>query len=236
MYIQIENEFKIGSKERANSIIFILVTVIIAIITTLPFAKTDAPIWLFLVVGLAEGVFLYVGSYIYMFATVKKDKKVINDEKDKVDFFNIDSVVDLYKKIVHRRDLDLLFNITKKYHIDTTEKLQEAIRHYQNLLPRKVVSGGTWMSIFALGVSIAAFITVKSQTSITAHLEVLVAVWITLGLLYLAFKVIGQELLQRFGKHAMYERLEAALSELYFTATTDSDDDKENVPERKENE
>ena len=91
------------------------------------------------------------------------------------------------------------------------------------------------MSIFALGVSIAAFISVESQTSVTAHLEVLVAVWITLALIYFAFKVIGQELLQRFGKHAMYERLEAALSELYFKATTDTDaDDKGNSTEQNE--
>ena len=98
------------------------------------------------------------------------------------------------------------------------------------------MSGGTWMSIFALGVSIAAFISVESQTSATAHMEVLVVIWIILALIYFVFKVIGQELLQKIGKHAMYERLEAALSELYFTASIDEDSDcKENVPEHKEN-
>ena len=227
MYKQIESEFQFGSKERADKILFAIIVVIIAIITALPFAKTDAPIWSFLVVGFGEGLLLYVGSYIYIF--FKKGKN------EKVSFFNIEKTIELYQKEVHIRDLDLLRNITKNHSIDTPKKLQEAIRHYQNLLPRKVLSGGTWMSIFALGVSIAAFISVESQTSVTAHLEVLVAVWITLALIYLAFKVIGQELLQRFGKHAMYERLEAALSELYFMATTDTDaDDKGNSTEQNE--
>ena len=227
MYKQIESEFQFGSKERVDKILFAIIVVIIAIITALPFAKTDAPIWSCLGVGFGEGLLRDVGSYIYIF--LKKGKN------EKVSFFNIEKTIELYQKEVHIRDLDLLRNITKNHSIDTPEKLQEAIRHYQNLLPRKVLSGGTWMSIFALGVSIAAFISVESQTSVTAHLEVLVAVWITLALIYLAFKVIGQELLQRFGKHAMYERLEAALSELYFMATTDTDaDDKGNSTEQNE--
>lgn len=72
MYKQIENEFKNRSKEHANKLLFVIIVVIIAIITVLPFAKTDAPIWLFWVVGLGEGFFLYVGSYIYMFIVLKK--------------------------------------------------------------------------------------------------------------------------------------------------------------------
>lgn len=231
MYKQIENKFKIGSKERTNKILFAVFTLIVALITAVPLAKTNAPIWSLIVAGVGDGVLLYIGTYCYIFIHLKRKK--IKD----VHFFNIENVIAHYQDEVHQKDLDLLYNITKDYNIDTIEKLQEAIRHYQNLLPRKVISGGTWLSICALSVSIAAFITVESQTTITAHLEVLIAVLVALTVIYFVFKVIGQELLQKFGKHAMYERLEAALSELYFTASIDEESDgEENATEQKENE
>ena len=236
MYARIENEFKIGSKERLNRIVFSIISVILAFITAILLVKLDAPFWWAFVVGPIEAFLLYVGSYIYMFVVLKKDKKEKKDEKGKLSLISIDKVIDHYQNIVHRRDLDLLFNITKKYYIDTKEKLQEAIKHYQNLLPRKVFSGGMAISICALAVSIAAFISVESQTSISKHLEVFISVLLIVVAIWFTCRSIGAQWFKNFGKQAMYERLEAALSELYFTATTGVDDDKKNAPERKENE
>ena len=229
MYKQIENEFVNGSKERKNKILFVVLTLIIASITSVPLVKVDAPIWSFLVAGVGEAILLLIISYFYMFFSLGKD------QRKELGFFKILSVLAIYQSKVHAKDLILLINIAVKHDINTTEKIKEAIRHYQNLLPRKVISGGTWLSICALSVSIAAFISVENQTSVTAHLEVLVVVLVALTVIYFACKVIGEEWFQIFGKHAMYERLEAALSELYFMATTDTNaDDKGNSTEQNE--
>ena len=223
MYKQIENEFVNGSKERKNKILFVILTLIIASITAVPLVKVDAPIWSFLVAGAGEAILLLIISYIYMYFSLGKN------QRKELGFLKILSVLAVYQSEVHAKDLILLIDIAAKHHINTTEKIQEAIRHYQNLLPRKVLSGGTWLSICALSVSIAAFISVESQASVSAHLEVLVVVLVVLLVLYFACKVIGEELFQIFGKHAMYERLEAAFSEFFFSVSVRQNDENEGI-------
>ncbi len=216
MYKEIEVEFKKKSTKFKDKLLFCMsATITIAIAITVIFVLPtllNYSNWISMIIcaGLA---LVYFGScYMYICIKVRKVKEIKWYE-----FFNYIKIWNIYIINARKQDKDKLTEIIESKGINTRIEIQEAIRHYQNLLPRKVISGGYLISIFALVISVLAFmIADENKNDDPKQLFILLVIlFVVIAAYYFMFKAINENVLKYLGKYALYERLETALSEIY---------------------
>ncbi len=217
MYIRIEKEFKKKSKYRKSQLLFALGAFAYATVITLLFSsnfgaiiennKLDSNFIWFLVVG----IFMFpIICYIYMLLSIRKQVKITIENA-----FNYDFVRAEYEQMIHNKDLEVLSNILKDNNINTRPKVQEALRHYQCMLPRKVTSSGTLLSILAFTVSILALIFSETVFMSADVIPIILTIILGVILIYIIVLVITNGYFKAFCKDALYTRIEASLSEIF---------------------
>ena len=118
---------------------------------------------------------------------------------------------------MHTEDIKTLRNILKSYNINTRPKVQETIRHYQCLLPRKIIAEGQLLTILALVISIIALLFSEPFATSEANMEIFFIILLMVIISYLIIQFIAKDILKIFSKEALYTRLEASLSEILMT-------------------
>lgn len=131
-----------------------------------------------------------------------------------------------YKKLfrcmryANQKDINILNPILEEFGINTQEKIQEALRHYQLLLQRKTKTNFTTISILSLTVSILGIIISYFKggpNSVIPFMILLFEVIIIVILVCFAIKIIYKNCIYYFTDYALCERIEAALSEICMT-------------------
>ena len=93
--------------------------------------------------------------------------------------------------------------------------MEEIIKHYQCILPRKVEQSGQLLSILAFVISVLALLlsetVIKSAENIAGAIIILVMV----ALLYLIAQSFNRNVLKVFSKDSLYERIESSLAEIF---------------------
>lgn len=220
MYLQIEEDFKRRSKNRKSQILFILAVFVFAIIAYFPleklFTEDDYFLEYYILVCFLLVLFLVL-CYVYIFSQTRKIKKL--------SFLNLNEVLNCYFENIHNSDLKILSEILKENDINTRPKVQEAIRHYQCLLPRKVASSGQLLTILALVISIIALLFSEPFANSESNMEAFFVILLTVIIGYIVIQFIAKNIFKIFGKDALYKRLEASLSEIFMTYYLKKEDD-----------
>lgn len=214
MYIKIETQFKKRSACRKTQAIFIVALIIWAVLSTFVFDKIfgEMRFWH----SIISAIIFYIGVYIYVVFAVKGESDF---EIKKV--WNILFVIDLYQMKIHDHDHKLLKEILIENHINTRPKTLEAIRHYQVLLPRRIISGGNLMSVVALTTSIIALLLGDNGFKSIENAQLVFTIIFTVVLFYLMGSMINKTIFKVFGEEELYKRLEASLSKIYMMTEKD---------------
>lgn len=211
MYSQIENEFKDKSKLRLSQILFVMYTIIFSILCMFFLWKIielpDICIVFFIVVAI---VVFFMGCYIFMFfkAITKKQRSI------KI-FLKVFTILNEYDKKIHDDDIKILRDILKKHNIDSQYKMEEAIRHYQCILPRRVSQSGITLSIFSIVVAVIALFTNETIIASSENIVFLIAFLLIAIMILIILSLIVDCVYRFFGRDALYIRLEDSLSEIF---------------------
>ena len=217
MYLRIEKEFKKRSKHRKTQLRFVVGAFAFATILSLLFSsdlfamiennKIDVNYIWFTLLGMLP---FFVICHIYMAISIRKYVKLSIKN-----IFDLDFIQEKYKEMIHEEDLKILCEILKDNHINTRPKVQETIRHYQCLLPRKVSTSGTLLSILAFTVSTMALIFSESVWNSATTLVIVLVIVLAVMLIYGMIIMIDKFYFKALGNDALYMRLEASLSEIF---------------------
>lgn len=214
MYLQIENEFRQKSRFLKQNLILILcsvalVTVLIAVYNIAEEKNRIAVV----IVGFFIGLFLmWITFYaIIYFKHVNKEKKSF------CAFFRFSTTLHTYQEKIHNEDIQTLKQILKEHKINTRPKIEEAIKHYQCLLPRKTSQTGQLLSILALVISMLALLVSETVIASAENVGFILEIILTVIIVYAVISLIEKNIFRVFGKDALYTRIEDSLSEIFMT-------------------
>lgn len=212
MYLQIENEFRQKSRFLKQNLILILcsvalVTVLIAVYNIAEEKNRIAVV----IVGFFIGLFLmWITFYaIIYFKHVNKEKRSF------CAFFRFSTTLHTYQEKIHNEDIQTLKQILKKHKIDTRPKLEEVIKHYQCVLPRKVEQSGQLLSILAFVISVLALLLSETVMKSAENIAEVILILVMVALLYLIAQSFNRNVLKVFSKKSLYERIESSLAEIF---------------------
>ena len=208
MYVKIESQFKKRSACRKTQLFFIFAVLAWAILST--FASNVICGKVLFWHSIISVDLFYIGVYGYVIISVRNE----NDFKLKK-AWNVFFIVDLYQIKIHDHDHKLLKEILNENHVNTRAKTLEAIRHYQVLIPRRIVSSGNLISIVALTTSIIALLLDDDGFKPIENTERVFTIIFTVVLFYLMGSMINKTIFKVFGEEELYKRLEASLSKIY---------------------
>ena len=219
MYLQIEEEFKEQSEYRNNRILLFLVSLIFSVVgyyACNPLYEkiyyNDSIRFLDILYPVLAFTLFFGVCYIYIF--IRGQKYFSLRLKD---FFKINQVLNKYQEFMHEEDIKALQDILKSHSINTRPKVQEAIRHYQCLLPTKIMSNGQLLTILAFSISIITLLFSEPFLHSNSNVEILVALLIGIIVFYWIIQFIAKNILKVFSKDALYTRMEISLSEIFMT-------------------
>ena len=215
MYLEIENKFKKNSKIRTSQLLFIVGSLLFAITCSilLNLIKSEENYWGFYALILLIGSFVfYVICYIFMFFIgLTKNKRTIKA------FFSISETIQAYQNRLHDEDIKILKEILEEHNINTRPKIEEAIKHYQCLLPRKISQTGQLLSILAFVISTLALLVSETVIASKENVGVILGIILTVVIIYAVIRLIEENIFRMFGNDALYTRIEDSLSEIFMT-------------------
>ena len=213
MYLKIEKEFKKKSKNRKSQLLFVLgvfgYSTILSIVITF-FVGLDENIGTYLLIMTGSLIPFFIGCYIVILVKIGKIEKIPFKN-----IFGVDENKNKYHQIIHEEDIKILSGILKENNINTRPKVQEAIRHYQCLLPRKIVSSGQLLAILAFTISVMALLFSEPIMASIGNVQVVLEIILSVIIIYAAIRIIEKNYFRCFGNNELYVRLEASLSEIF---------------------
>ena len=130
-------------------------------------------------------------------------------------WYKIKSNIILYKQFVHDEDIINLGAIYEKHKVNTSDKLSEALRHYQTLTARNIKKSGGLVAFLSLIISLVAlFSTDIIQNNLENIIHTTTAILVAL-ILYWGFNSIINYMNLMFGREQLYTRIENITSEIY---------------------
>lgn len=213
MYLKIEKEFKKKSKNRKSQLLFVLGVAIYAIILSsiITFlVDLDKSMGTYLLIMIVSVIPFFIGCYVVILIKISKTEKLLFKN-----IFLLEENKNNYHQIIHKEDIKILLDILKENNINTRPKVQEAIRHYQCLLPRKIVSSGQLLAILAFAISVMALLFSEPVMTSIGNVQVVLEIIWSVIIIYVAIRIIEKNYFRCFGNDELYMRLEASLSEIF---------------------
>ena len=213
MYLKIEKEFKKKSKNRKSQLLFVLgvfvYSTILSIVITF-FVGLEKNIGTYLLIMTGSVIPFFIGCYIVILVKIGRVEKI-----SFINIFDVDENKNKYHQIIHEEDIKILSGILKENNINTRPKVQETIRHYQCLLPRKIISSGQLLAILAFTISVMALLFSEPIMASIDNVQVVIEIILSVIIIYMVIKLIEKNYFRCFGNDALYTRLEASLSEIF---------------------
>ncbi len=214
MYNSISSEFKDKSKYLTNQTIYIGLPIFYFGVGVLLIylLKWDIfnPFYLFFVFFGVITFLILISYYGLILKTVKSEKEFSWKKS-----WRILKMINFYTETVHNKDIDLLKNILKDYGVNTRPKVLEVLRHYQCLLPRKIISGGHLLSILALTIATLALLFQDSIYNSENKLFMVFFVILMVIAIYMLIDFLNKNFFRVLGVDALNERIEMAVSEIW---------------------
>lgn len=214
MYNSIRSEFKDRSKYYKNQSIYVCIPIFYIVLAVLIIfvSKIDIfnPFYLYIILICSLAVLIFLTYYGVMIITVRKDEKFSFKK-----ILRIMPLVDLYSEYIHSKDINLLVEILKDYGVNTRPKVQEVLRHFQCLLPRKTVGGGQLISVLALTIAVLALLFQDNIYNSENNMLMAIIIIGFVLILYLLFYMFNKDVLRVFGVDALNQRIESAVSEIW---------------------
>lgn len=213
MYNEINSQFYNKSKTTNHQAFFVgipLLLIILFVVLVICFKDFFGSVLNLCLVLLAFCIVALISFYIFIVCSIRKD-----DEFTWKIVWRILSTINLYRKIMHRKDTELLIQILKEHDVNTRPKVLEAIRHYQCLIPRKIGGYSYILSLFAVCLSIVGIFFQEAILNSESNLFILIFVLALLILLGMLTFLLNEKVFKYFGQNAINERIEMALSEIY---------------------
>ncbi len=225
MYLQIEEEFKKRSKTRNAQALFVLGVILFALICTALLDKITGKdnYEIYYAIILLLGMFIFYTicyTFIFVIGLSKKHRSFKQ-------FFKVKDTIHSYQEKLHSDDIKILQEILKNYKIDTRPKVEEAIKHYQCLLPRKVSQTGQLLTILAFVISTLALLVSETIISSIENIQFIAGIIFTVIIIYVMVRIIEKNIFRIFGKDALYMRIEDSLSEIFMTYYLKKEDKKD---------
>lgn len=209
MYTEIEEVFIEQAQFRKSRFRMLLFAVLVFIAYVWVASKINTDLLLMLW-ALGSLIFFFGSVYGWLLFSIRKVK-----EFNKKQFWDVYYVIELYHKRNHDADIAVLKRALEEHHIDTKAKMEEAIRHYQMLIPRNVKSGSSWLSVLSLAIAVIALLVSGDVLFKEPYMEIAsMMFWIIISL-YMMYLLINKGVLWLFGSIELYKRLEASISEIY---------------------
>ncbi len=225
MYLRIEKEFKKKSKNRKYQLLFVLGVFIYSFTLSNVLVLgvgLEKSIGTYILITFSSLIPFYLVCYGVILLTVKK--------YEKISFFqilDIENIKNKYQEIIYKEDIKILTEILKQNKINTRPKVQETIRHYQCMLPRRIESTGKLLTILAFAISIMALLFSDTVISSMKNIQVIFVIVFVVVVMYWVIHIIEKNYFRIFGKEELYIRLEASLSEIFMIYYL-KDEDKKN--------
>ncbi len=225
MYLQIEEEFKKRSKTRNAQALFVLGVILFALICTTLLDKITGKdnYEICYAIILLLGMFIFYTicyTFIFVIGLSKKQRSFKQ-------FFKIKDTIHSYQEKLHSDDIKILQEILEKHKINTRPKVEEAIKHYQCLLPRKISQTGQLLSILAFVISTLALLVSETVLQSVENVGFILGIILTVTIIYLSVRLIEKNIFRIFGKDALYMRIEDSLSEIFMTYYLKKEDKKD---------
>ena len=210
MYLKIEQSFKKKSHLRKSKALFFGVYFFFAfLLIYLGFIEKIININM-LVVVLIYGCIYHICAYFYVIVKIRKCKEFSWKK-----LLDTDENVKLYRLKIHNQDIRLLQEILTEHKIDNANKMQEAIRHYQTLMPRNIITGSSILSIMAFVIAIITLFLNEKIYDDKQSLEITFMFLLVVFLIVFTFNLYNKNIFRLFGKVELYKRLETSISEIY---------------------
>ena len=206
MYTKIETEFKSESKLR----LFQGAVIVFLILTLFLYVWIADDEWFLKNYFLAIALY-YIGFFVFIYVFLLICVKGFHRKR----FWNISWIVAEYRQKMHRHDIAILKIILEEHGVDSRKKTLEAIRHYQALLPRNVVSNSSWLSVFAVAISVVALVLSDNFLQYESYWQMALVITALILTLYAIYLILNRGIFQLFGAAELYKRLEASISEIY---------------------
>ena len=213
MYLRIEKEFKKKSKNRRSQLLFVLGVFVYSTILSIViafFVGLDKNIGTYLLIMTGSLIPFFIGCYIVILVRIGKIEKISFKK-----ILDIDENKNKYHQIIHEEDIKILSEILKENNVNTRPKVQEVIRHYQCLLPRKIISSGQLLAILAFTISVMALLFSEPIMASIGNMQVVLGILLSVIIIYAAIRIMEKNYFRCFGNNELYIRLEASLSEIF---------------------
>ena len=216
MYLEIEREFRKKSKIFRSRLLLVSSIIVLSLIYVIIFNRfavenllnyfnVDKILLLIFLGSLIFWIICYF--YIFFYVAIKTEWKYMN-------FFKVDETKAVYLDLIHKSDIKILKDILKEHNINTRPKMQETIRHYQTLLPRKIASSN-FLSILAFSISVLSLLFSDFVLASKENMREVFAIIIIIALGYCAVHMISKNYFKFLSKEDLYGRIEASLSEIF---------------------
>lgn len=225
MYLRIEKEFKKKSKNRKYQLLFVLGVFIYSFTLSNVLVLgvgLEKSIGTYILITFSSLIPFYLVCYGVILLTVKKYEKISFSQ-----ILDIENIKNKYQEIIYKEDIKILTEILKQNKINTRPKVQETIRHYQCMLPRRIESTGKLLTILAFAISIMALLFSDTVISSMKNVQVIFVIVFVVVVMYWGIHIIEKNYFRIFGKEELYIRLEASLSEIFMIYYL-KDEDKKN--------
>ena len=212
MYLKIENEFKIKSNFlKQNKILTLSCVFLVSVLVIIyNFAKEKSGVSLAIFSFFIGFVIMIFVFYILIyFKYTKKEKRSFSS------FFRLNETIQTYQETIHTNDLKMLESILKKHKINTRSKIEQAIKHYQCLLPRKIEQSGQFLNILAITISVLALFLSDTVLNSNENIVLIMENILIVVILYIVIGSFKKNVLKVFSKNSLYERIESSLSEIF---------------------
>ena len=212
MYSKIEKEFIEGSVTRKYRKYYTFGSVIL--IGSLVFIATkviDNIDYLSLISLSFSGWLLFslICYFVILYVLIKNEKIEFKD------FLRINENRYKYNELIHSKDILILIDILKNNGINTRHKAGEALRHYQCIIPRNVVSQNQFTNIMALTISILAFFCSDMVFNSFEIVKLSFMIILFVAMSYFMVRIIDMYFFRFFGTIELYKKLELLISEIY---------------------
>ena len=212
MYLQIENEFKKESRFLKQNLVLTLSSVVLIAVLIAIYNITEEKN------GIAVAIVcFFIGLFLMWitFYAIIYFKHVNKEKRSFCAFFRFSTTLHTYQEKIHNEDIQTLKQILKKHKIDTRPKLEEVIKHYQCVFPRKVEQSGQLLSILAFVISVLALLLSETVMKSAENIAGVILILSMVALLYLIAQSFNRNVLKVFSKESLYERIESSLAEIF---------------------
>lgn len=214
MYDEIDYRFRKEAKELNNRLAFLGLAGIYLIIFIVSLFVFDEhifdPFYNYIISVVALGVVVLLSIYLLIVVSIRKESSFSWKK-----IWKVRTIINIYYDTIHEKDIKLLIILLKEFNTNTRPKVQEALRHYQCQLPRRIAGQNFLISLVALTVSLIALFIQDRIMESPVNVAVAIAIIAGVIIIYFVLTKLNNTYLRYFGKVAFYERMEMAISEIY---------------------